>query len=112
MARILVTSIPAWSKNTGYDSFSTLFEGNTEHEVANIYTRADLPDSDVCSRSFSILDGRVVKSVFKRTFETGSCVDVHSLSDDNATLKSAKTRYAYVSNLRTQLFLRARDFAW
>ena len=112
MARILVTSIPAWSKSTGYDSFSTLFEGNREHEIANLYMRAELPDSEVCSQYFRILEGKVVKSVFWRNITTGSCVTVQSANDGNAELKAEKKRYAYFSKNRNSIFLLGRELAW
>lgn len=112
MAKILVTSIPAWSKSTGYDSFSTLFEGNREHEIANLYMRAELPDSGVCARYFRILEGKVVKSVFRLNIATGSCVTVQSANDGNAELKAEKKRYAYFSRNRNSIFLAGRELAW
>lgn len=112
MAKILVTSIPAWSKSTGYDSFSTLFEGNKKHEIANLYMRAELPDSEVCSRYFRILEGKVVKSVFRRNIITGSCVTVGTSNVTCAELSAEKKRYAFFLRNRNFLFLSIRELAW
>lgn len=112
MAKFLVTSIPAWSKSTGYDSFSTLFEGNGEHEIANLYMRAELPDSEVCSLYFRILEGKVVESVFRRNITTGSYVIAQSGNDGSAELREEKKRYAYFSKNRNFIFLAGRELAW
>ena len=73
--KILVSTIPVWSQISGSNTFSTLLDGIDDTQIANIYFRAGLPDSKVASRYFRIIESSVIKSVIKRSLQTGGEVE-------------------------------------
>ncbi len=113
MKRILVTSIPSWSQTSGANTYSTLLEGIPDVEIANLYTKADSPDSLVCSRYFQILEGAVVKSVFNRNVITGKEVCVRHKNQAVSPIELAeKKRYSFFSKNRLPIFLWGRELLW
>lgn len=113
MTRILVTTIPAWSQRTGSNTFAALLENMEDAQIANLYVRAELPDSPVCCRYFQILEGAVVKTVLNRSIKTGREVQRCSTSHpDSDELKSEKSRYSYFTKKRKPIYLWGREIAW
>lgn len=111
-SRVLITSIPVWHSKSGSNTFSTLFEDYGPEYVANIYTKAALPDSEVAGRYFQISEGRVVKSVFSRSIKTGLEVMATHSSQENAEVIRENRRYAFFSNIRLEIFLWIRELLW
>lgn len=111
--KVLVSTIPSWSEKSGANTFSTLFDGYPPDKLANIYTRADLPTSTVCSRYFRIIEGRVLKSIVKRGLKTGDEVSAvtKEKSSDNETQAETK-RYSFFTKHRWALFLWLRELGW
>lgn len=114
MKKILTSTIPAWSQSTGANTFAAILEDIKGIDVANIYVRANLPDSKVCSRYFQILESNVIKSIFNRKIQTGKEV-AHSTTIENSEdseLKSERKCYAYFSKNRNPIFLWGRELLW
>lgn len=113
MEKILTSTIPAWSQKTGENTFSSILADLEDVEIANLYVKADLPDSEVASRYFQILEGSVVKSVFKKGIPTGKevqpCIET---PESTEALSSEKKRYAYFTKNRNPLFLWGREILW
>lgn len=111
-SRVLVTSIPVWHSKSGSNTFTTLLEGYGSEYIANIYTKAALPDSNVAGRYFQISEGRVLKSVFSRSVKTGLEVKATSTSQDSAEVRRENSLYAFFSNIRFEIFLWIRELLW
>lgn len=109
--RVLVSTLPAWSQRSGANTFATLFEGYPSEKLANIYTRADLPDSKVASRYFRIVEGNVLKSIIKPSISTGSEVS-NQINKDSNELKSELKRYKFFTRHRWTVFLWLRELGW
>lgn len=82
-------------------------------EIANIYFRADLPDSDVAKRYFQILENEVVRSIFHRDRITGKEVSNYTLNDeDSLRIQSEKNRYSRFSKRHNPLLMWGREVLW
>lgn len=109
--RILITSIPCWNQKTGANTFATLFEGYDSHDLANIYISPGLPDSNVCSRYFSVREWQVMKSVFMRRVITGEEVGVNECLEDNNVERELE-RTKQFARKRRRIFLWMRELGW
>lgn len=111
---ILVTSIPAWSDSTGANTYSAILSEIHGIEIANLYTRADFPDSKICSRYFQILEQNVIKSIFNNKIKTGKELDLNNIDyvGGDKVLKEEKKRYAYFTKYRFTPFLLGRELLW
>lgn len=114
--RILTSTIPAWSQRSGANTLSailSLIPKETGVEIANIFCRAETPDSPVASRYFQILEGRVVRSVLSRSVPTGrELAPEERRPDADKELASETSRYATFTRHRNQLFLWGRELLW
>lgn len=111
---ILVTSIPAWSDSTGANTYSAILSEIHGIEIANLYTRADFPDSKICSRYFQILEQNVIKSIFNNKIKTGKELDLNNIDyvGGDKVLKEEKKRYACFTKYRFTPFLLGRELLW
>lgn len=107
--RVLITSIPCWNQKTGSNTLSSLFEGFDSDDLANIYIGYDLPDSNVCSRYFSIREWDVVRSVYNRKLKTGEEVRLQELNKGTTNVLDKSKQYA---RKRRRIFLWMRELAW
>lgn len=107
----MVSTIPSWSQRSGSNTFSTLFTGYPKDKLANIYTRADLPDSEVCDRYFRILESSVIKSCIK-PIATGCEVKKAKSDSNNDEAISERKRYSFFTRHRWRIFLWLRELGW
>ena len=110
--RVLVSTIPAWCQYSGANTFSTLFEGYPADKLANIYTRADLPDSNVAGRYFRILESSVMKSVFNIKTKTGEEVEMRDSSVHSLEALKEHKKYDFFTRHRWPIFLWLRELGW
>ena len=112
--RVLVTTIPAWSERSGANTFSSLLEGYGADYVANIYTRADLPDSKVAGRYFQLLEWQVVKSIVTLNSHTGKevkAIDKGAILNSDTYIQEQQ-RYRFFHRNRWWIVLWFRELAW
>lgn len=109
--RILILTVPSWNSKVGANSWATLLEKYDSEDIASIYIRDEIPDSNVCSRYFSISESKVLKSILKRKIKTGSEVKANTeVADD--TLSEHNERYAKFTKKRRYSMLLARELVW
>ena len=65
MPKVLVVAINAWREDAPTHTLMNIFSCWESEKLAVIYTRADLPNTNVCSRFFQISENDVLKSVIK-----------------------------------------------
>lgn len=109
--RILVITVPSWNSKIGANSWASLLEKYGSENVASIYIRDEIPDSNICSRYFCISESKVLRSVLKRKIKTGKEVMSHSQTDDK-TLSEHNQRYAKYAKKRRYSMLFARELVW
>ena len=71
MPKVLVVGINPWIDNTGINTLINFFDGWDKNSIAHIYTRAKLPNTNMCDKFFRISEPKVMKSVIKRSIKTG-----------------------------------------
>ena len=55
MKKVLVSTIPSWSQQSGANTFSSLLDGIEDVDISSIYFRSDIPDSKVAKHYFHII---------------------------------------------------------
>ena len=81
--RILILTVPSWNSKVGANSFATLLENYDSENVASIFIRDEIPDSNICSRYFCISENKIIKSVLKRKTKTGTEVKANAQVDED-----------------------------
>lgn len=112
MKKVLVCSIPCWSKKVGSDTFSSLMEGYDKNCLANLYIRDGMPDSPVCNNYFKISENAVIRSVFKRKIKTGQHIFLDATSESTEEPKSVADRLRTGNSVKRYLLLFAREILW
>lgn len=96
--KILFLSVNGWNNTTGTSTLTSIIDGYPKECIANIFLRADKPNSEVCDKYFRIDELKVLKSIVKRNLKTGYTVlreteqevDFASERDKQVKLKSKK----------------------
>lgn len=106
--KILIVSNTPWDDANSFgSSFSNIFGGNENFEIANIYCQPGLPCTNVASKFFRISERGICKSLIRRNIESGEEVkntpDVRNL--DSKAVQRAK-------QIRWQIMFWARDLIW
>lgn len=112
--RILICTIESWNSRVGANTFSTLFSDYPPEQLANLYIREEMPDSECCSRYFQISEMKAVKSVFFRNIKTGCEVQRQNADCQAVNANVQKSQKLYHSNRRKRRFLSycARELLW
>ena len=112
-ARILIITVASWNSKVGANSWSTLLKGYPAENLASIYIRDEVPDSEVCSRYFNISENKIIKSVFRRGLKTGTEIFTRiDAGTPNEDLQSHTDRYANLGRKRRYSMLLARELIW
>ena len=114
-SRILVSTVPAWSK--GSDTISSLFQDYDKTKLSCLYIRADKSDAKTCDRYFHIYEGRVLKSILNRKIITGeeytlTDEDRRSSLNDSNDARTEEKRYNYFRNFYSYTFYIIREIIW
>lgn len=116
--KVLVISEASWanSNNVG-NTFTNLFGDWPQDKIAMIYTRADLPENNICSEYFQIAENRLIKNIFNKDIKTGIRVS-NSNFEKNITIKvkedqeTGRKLYSFFRKFRWNIFLTARNLMW
>lgn len=108
--RILIVSNTAWNNSNSFgNSFSNIFEGIEDVEIANIFCRQEEPDNMVVSRYFQITEKNLIKNFFNRKKPSGR--EVRMETAQSMTSNDAKT-FNFARKKRWFIMFWARDLIW
>jgi len=111
--KILVFTVSSWNSKVGANSWATLLKQYDNKNIANIYIRDEIPDSEVCSRYFNISENKIIKSVFNRKIKTGKEIqDSDRQNFDDLDLQEHNKRYGKMTKKRRYSMLLARELLW
>lgn len=111
--KILIFTVASWNSKVGANTWATLLENYDRENLANIYIRNEIPDSQVCSKYFSISENKVLKSIFNRKIKTGNLVSAQFLAiENNEDLLTHNKRYVKMTKKRRYSMLLLREFCW
>lgn len=112
LPRVLVPSINVWQDTSSVRTLPEIFSCWDKEKLAQIYTKAALPQTAVCNRFFRINENAVMKSVFKRGVQTSSRVEntKGEVSDtQKQELKEESKRY---NGRHSMLLSMCREMVW
>ena len=111
LPKVVAISINAWREDATSHTQMNFFSCWQPEQLSMVYTRADLPNTKVCSRYFQISENRVLKSVFKRNIKTGEEVFNTPVVDENV-VQEEHARYAKARKKRSFVMVLCRELVW
>lgn len=117
LPKVLVISITVWRDDSPIRTLPELFSCWERDRVAQIYTRAGLPDNSICDRYFRIDENSVMKSVLKRRTVTGKVVENQQNVDstnasEQASVDAENARYAAAHRKHSWFMTLMREAVW
>ncbi len=114
LPKVLVVSTNAWRDNTGINTLIEFFKCWDNNRIAQIYAKSELPKTSVCNKFFRISENAVMKSVFKRTVQTGSEVVNETIisSEDKEATKEEKNLYKHGGKKASLILSICRELVW
>lgn len=110
--KILVLSSTPWSNDNSFgNTFSNIFEGIDDIEVANVSCRPGFPTSYLVKRYFQITEKALVKNTFNKAVPTGTEIRIDDKKIDSDFSENIKAREFGRKN-RWQILFLVRDLLW
>lgn len=112
--KILIVSNTPWDDNNSFgNSFSNIFGGKYDYEIANIYCQPGKPNTKVCKYFFQITEKNILKYIFHRIKSSGREVSIDKNVVEYTELSSKENIFlSHLKILRWQIFFWVRDFIW
>ena len=113
LPKVLSISLSTWRKDSGIHTQTDLFKLYDKDRVAQIYTKSDLPNTDVCDNFFRISENEIIRSVYKRN-KVGKRV-FNSVEMDDETKKAVqaeKELYTKAHKKKSWLMTLIREYVW
>lgn len=118
--KVLLISDATWSdKNNIGNTFTNLFADWPKDKIAMIYTRPNLPNTNVCNNFFQISENRLIKNLINKNVKAGKKLSIDDLkksTNESLSLRkdeiSGKRVYQFFTKYRWNIFLIAREILW
>ena len=111
LPKVLVIGINAWREDGTAHTLMDIFRCWDPERVALVYTRADMPNTEVCHRYFQISESHVLKSVLKPWMKVGREVK-NTPSTNGAEISAEHARYASAHKKSSSLLPLLREIVW
>lgn len=109
--RILILSNTPWAMNNSFgNSFSNIFGGMQNVEIANIYCRYGKPDNNVVERYFQITEKSLIWNLINKKNPSGK-----EIINEESTFTLSNTDenvFNYARKKRYQIYFWLRDIIW
>lgn len=113
LPRVLSISLSAWRKDSGIHTQTDLFKYWNPQKVAQIYLKADLPDTPVCSRFFQISENAIIKSVFNRKPVGREVTNGEAQNENDLKATNEEKRlYDIAHKKKSWFFTLIREIVW
>lgn len=110
--KILVVSRTPWSKSNSFgSSFSGIFEGIPDIEIANIYCSHGTPDK-IVKQGFQITERNLILNLLNKSVSTGAAVASDQTPPPNSVTRGQQQAYSWMRIQRWQIFFWFRDAIW
>ena len=109
--KVLVVGINAWREDGAAHTLMDIFRCWNPENLALIYTRADLPNTDVCYHYFQISENQVIRSVLKPWMKVGRIVKNTPLNANNES-DAEHERYIKAHKKSSSLLPLLRECIW
>ena len=111
LPKVLVVGITAWRSDSSAHTLMDIFKCWDSQKLALVYTRSDLPSSDVAYRYFQISEGRVLKSITNWGIHTGREVE-KSEEENESIIVEEHERYRKGRSRRSSILAVLREIVW
>lgn len=111
LPKVLVVGINAWREDGTAHTLMDIFRCWDPNNIALVYTRADLPNTEVCHKYFQISESQVLKSVLKPWIKVGRIVD-NTPSKEVEEIQEEHARYTQAHKKDSSLLQLVREFVW
>ena len=109
--RILILSSTPWSNDNSFgNSYSNIFEGIENIEIANIYCRYGEPNNNVVSKHFQITEKSLLKNLVDKSYPSGQ--EIYQKENIEKLNSSEKKLFDKVRVQRFQIYFWLRDIIW
>lgn len=111
LPKVLVVGINAWREDGTAHTLMDIFRCWDPNNIALVYARADLPNTEVCHKYFQISESQVLKSVLKPWMKVGRIVD-NTPSKEAEEIQEEHARYTQAHKKQSSLLPLMREFVW
>ena len=111
LPKVLVVGINAWRIDASAHTLMNIFSCWDAEKLSLLYTRADLPYTNVCSKYFQINENAVLKSIYKPWVKTGKEVFNTEIVNDKNVDEEHK-RYAKARKKHSYFMSLCREIVW
>ncbi|MBQ2815062.1 MAG: hypothetical protein IJE65_00110 [Clostridia bacterium] len=113
LPKVLVIGINSWRDNTGINTLINFFKDWDKENLAHLYTKSNLPKTEICDTFFRISENSVIKSVLKRSIKTGMIVENETVISDEDKKAAEEEKKRYASKGKSSLILSiCRELVW
>ena len=113
LPKVLVIGINSWRDNTGINTLINFFKDWDKENLAHLYTKSNLPKTEICDTFFRISENSVIKSVLKRNIKTGSIVHNETIISDEDIKSTEEENKRYAKKGKSSLILSiCRELVW
>lgn len=111
LPKVLVIGINAWREDGTAHTLMDIFRCWDPERVALVYTRADLPNTDVCKHYFQISESQIIRSVLKPWMNVGRVVK-NCPTVKNVEVQAEHERYAKAHKTNSPWMPLMREIVW
>ena len=111
LPKVLVIGINAWREDATAHTLMNIFKCWDPDKLALIYTRADLPDTEVCHRYFQISESKILHTLGRPWKKIGNKVE-NTRSQNNSEILNEHERYKKMHKVKLPFLPLAREFVW
>ena len=111
LPKVLVIGINAWREDGTAHTLMDIFRCWDADRLALIYTRADLPNTNVCSRFFQVSESQIIKNLIRPWKTVGKTVEP-PLDDNQEEVQIEHSRYAKGHKRQSSLLPLMREIVW
>lgn len=111
--KVLIISRTKWdSSNSFGNSYTNLFSGIDNIEIANLYLESGAPNTDVCSRFFQITFKGLLKNLINRNVKTGKEVYTGKESSGVQLKNKEKNLFDFFKKYKLTFYYWVRELVW
>lgn len=111
LPKVLVIGINAWREDGTAHTLMDIFRCWNPDRIALVYTRADLPNTQVCHNYFQISESQIIRSVLKPWTSVGHKVN-NTVSNKSNESDSEHSRYSKAHRKNLPFLPLVRELIW
>lgn len=110
--KLLILSNSEWDDSNSFgSSYSSIFGKMKDIEIANIYCREGIPNTETASSFFQITEKMMIKNLLNSSESVGKVIK-QSFNKYDSLSDSEKRLYSFTKKKRWSLFIWIREFIW